>query len=399
MVIEDDLASGMRCYSDYTDLKREFSQELGCCNRREIPDYLVGKIAQFCDAHADDMMAAYYATSLLHQFFRKRSGERWRKLFLAMDGHLKRKRLLIDIFFGYRFADETSACVGGFDASALWGAIDDLEDGYRKANLFKRYASLFTEDIALLAYQRAQAMPAPFRIRALSGIYPRMDELARKEIFSYLCGQFAEGSTEAGFQLKSLFPHLDAQSQDGLVDLYLSLPSSWESFVAYFVIRNAICFDIKNAQRMVARVGEFQSKYLKNRCLLKLNAYLPPGEIRALYDRFMVSFVTAPPSVERLHNFYQFSAVVKDLDKDSVIDMALEKIASFDDSKNEIYVQHKYNELSFIAPHLTEKHKAKAFAIAETVRGGYKKNLISRLRRHFSKSSNYCLIRYSPIDQ
>jgi hypothetical protein len=65
-----------------------------------------------------------------------------------------------------------------------------------------------------------------------------------------------------------------------------------------------------------------------------------------------------------------------------VIDLALEKIGTFDDSKNEIYEQNKYYELSFIVPHLKEEHMSKAFAIAESIRGGYKRNILSKLKRH-----------------
>jgi len=76
--------------------------------------------------------------------------------------------------------------------------------------------------------------------------------------------------------------------------------------------------------------------------------------------------------------------VLRNSDIDSVIGMALEKIGTFDDAKNEIYEQNKYYELSFIAPHLKEEHMSKALAIAESIRGDYKRNIISKLRRHFS---------------
>lgn len=395
---EDDLTLAMERYDDYKILERELTQELSYSNRLEIPGELVCKIARFCDAHPDDSMTAYNVSSLIDKFYRRRTKDRWLNLFASLDSYLQRKKFLIDIFFGYRFSNETSSLVKSFSATSIWQAIDDFaDDDYKKANLIKRFSYLFTEDIVRLAYQRAWSMPDKYRVRALAGIYPKMDAVSKKEVFSYLCREFVEVSSEAAYQLKLLFPFLDTKLQSELISIYLNRPDLPEHYVAYFIIRNVSYLKGENAQKCINKAREFRSEYFRNRCLLKLCNYLPAGEIDMLYQHFIESFVTRKSSAELIHNLYHFSAVLKNLDKDSVIDMALEKIANFDDSQNRCYDQDKYKELSFITPVLNEKHMHKAFAIAESVRGGYKKNIIARLKRHFSNSANYCSFRYSAI--
>lgn len=388
----------MDTYDHQKILEKEFTQRLGYFNRLELPDELVSEIARFCDAHPDDTMTTYYACSLIDKFFRKRTKERWLKLFASLDSFLHRKKFLIDIFFGYRFHDETSIFVKRYSITSIWRAIDDFaDDDYEKANLIQRFSYLFTEDIILLAHQRAWSMADKYRVRALAGIYPKMDAASKKEIFAYLCREFIKASSEAAYQLKLLFPFLDTKLQSELISIYLSQPDLPEHYVAYFIIRNAAFLKEENAQKCINKAREFRSEYFRNRCLLKLSNYLPAGEIEVLHQHFIESFAVRKPSTALIHNLYHFSAALKNLDKDSVIDMALDKIAQFDDSQNECYEQNKYKELSFITPLLNEKHLHKAFAIAESVRGGYKKNITSRLRRHFSNSANYCSFRYSAI--
>lgn len=382
---EKNLAPILGCYNDYKILEREFAQQLGYSNRQEIPDSLVSKIARFCDAHPEDMMTPYYAFSLIKKFYRKRTKERWGRLFLSMDTHLQRKKLLLDIFFGYQTSgDEQSILSEICSASSIWRAIEDDKDGYGKANLITRFSSLFTEDIVILAYQRALAMPVTYRVRALAGICPRVDAIFKENIYSFLCGELIKGTSEAAIQLTRLFSNFDEKSQSELISIYLTQDKLPEQYVANFLIQDVACLRGEDAQRFVARVRGFRSTYLKNRCLLKLRDYLPVGEIDAMCQRFIESFPTRAPSSELIHNLYHFSAVLKNSDIDSVIDLALEKIGTFDDSKNEIYEHNKYYELTFITPHLKEEHMSKAIAIAESIRGGYKRNIISKLKRHFS---------------
>lgn len=197
--------------------------------------------------------------------------------------------------------------------------------------------------------------------------------------------------------MKFVFRHLDERFRAEVVSDHLTLSHLDESYIAYFVIHNAAFLDNENAQRLAKRIGHFRSEYYRNRCLLKLRRYLPAAEIDALYHEFMESFTARAPTSELLHNLYQFSAVRSDFDKDTIVGMALKKIGGFDDSRNEVYQQQKYAELSFLVPNLSKQHKEQAFAIADSVRGGYRKNLLSRLRRHFANEINYCTVRYPAI--
>ena len=388
---EKNLAPLLGCYNDYKILEREFAQQLGYSNRQEIPDNLVSKIARFCDAHPEDVMTPYYAFSLIKKFYRKRTKERWGRLFLSMDTHLQRKKLLLDIFFGYQTSgDEQSILSDICSASSIWRAIEDDADGYGKANMITRFSSLFTEDIVKLAYQRALAMPAKYRVRALAGICPRVDAISKEKIYSFLCGELIKGTSEAASQLTLLFSNFDERSQSELISIYLTHDKLPEQYVANFLIQNVACLRSDDAERFVARIRGFRSTYLKNRCLLKLRDFLPVGEIDAMCRLFIEFFPTQAPSSELIHNLYQFSAVLRNSDIDSVIGMALEKIGTFDDAKNEIYEQNKYYELSFIAPHLKEEHMSKALAIAESIRGDYKRNIISKLRLRISLNVTGC---------
>lgn len=389
MVMPDqkEFASLLSSYNDHKALEREFAEQLGYFNRQEIPDHLVNKIADFCDTHPDDVMTSFYACSLINKFFRRRTRQRWAKLFAAMDAQLKNKRFLIDMFVGYRIDAEKLGWIGAVSVDSIWQAIDAFEDGYGKANLIGRFSYLFVDEILQQAYERAQSMPDAFKIRALAGIYPRMNAAVKNDIFSYLFKEFIGGSYEATFQLRRLFSCLETNSRDEVVSAYLSRHDLPVRDLSLFIIHNVDHLSAEDAQRFVPKARQLQSDYLRNRCLLKLNRYLPEGELDVLYQGFIENFTTQPPNSELIHNLYHFSAVRKDLDKDTVVDMVLNKIASLDDSQNAIYNQQRYAELSFLVPQLTREHMSKAFAIAESVRGGYRKNLVSRLKRHFGNLS------------
>lgn len=391
MVMPDqkEFASLLSSYNDHKALEREFAQQLGYFNRQEIPDDLVNKIAEFCDSHPDDVMTSFYACSLINKFFRRRTKRRWAKLFAAMDSHLKNKRFLIDVFVGYRIDAEKLGWIGMVSVDSIWRAINAFEDGYGKANLIGRFSYLFVDEILQQAYERAQAMPDTFKTRALAGIYPRMTAAAKNDIFSYLLKEFIGGSYEATFQLRRLFSCLETKSRDEVVSAYLSRPDLSERDLSLFIIHNVDHLSAEDAQRFVPKARQLQSDYLRNRCLLKLNRYVPEGELDVLYQGFIENFSTQPPNSELIHNLYHFSVVRKDLDKDKVVNMALSKIENLDDSRNAIYEQRKYAELSFLVPQLTEQHMSKAYAIAASVRGGYRKNLESRLKRHFGNTREF----------
>lgn len=376
-------------YSTYVILNEEFSQSLGHSWKHEIPDGFVLKIAEFIDAHPTDMMTAYYAKSLLAKFFRKRTKKRSENLFNSLNSYLINKSFLVKIFLEYRRDEQNPFYAENHDIAAIWVAIHDL-DGYDKANYIGKFSHLFTDEMARLSYQSILEMPDIYKTRALGGIYPRMDKLHKAEIFSYICQQFLSGLPEAAYQLKRMFPHLDKESRTEVISLHLDMPDLPEEFIAYLVIRNAQYLQPADADRMAARVRMLFSGYFRNRCLLKLAAYLRDGEVEALFERFMVDFNMFEPDADLIHNLYHFGAVLKTLEKSDVVSMALEKIACLDDSESELYDQQKYKEMMFITPLLTEANKARAMGIAETVKGRYKRNLIARLQAHFSHSKGFC---------
>jgi hypothetical protein len=378
--------SMMETHDDYKKLDKEFAQRLGYSNRGEIPVNLVEKLAHYCDAHPEDLMTAFYARSLINKYFRKRTKERWGRLFASMNASLHRKKFLTSIFLDHMAGEEAFKY---FDCASIWHAIDDNDDGYGKANLIKMFAPHFDEDTLRLAYLKANSMPPTFKIRALAGLYPMLDERAQQVVYSYLLEESASGSFEAQRHVINLFPGLSSIDQSGLIDRYLKQRTA-EQDVAYFTIRVHAFLKDGIAQKFIERIRCFQSVYLKNRCLLKLSRYLPPRELDTLYEQFMEAFSKLPPSPELIHNLYHFSAVMERQDKDGILAMALNKIEQIDDSNSELYEQGKYHELVFVTPHLGEKHMHKAYAIAETVRGGYRRSIISKLKRHFSHPSNAC---------
>lgn len=389
--------TSMDSYRRYIGLEKEFVQSLGYSGKIEIPDMLVRKVAEFIDSHPTDTMTSYYVTSLLDKFYRRKTKSKSVNLFNALNSYLRNKSLLIDIFLKDQRNGKISASTEDYDIAAIWLAIDDLPDGYGKANCICSYAHLFTDEILCSAFQTILAMPEIYKTRAFSGIFPRMDKLKKAEIFSYIRQQFLSGLPEAIYTLKLLLPYLDTESRAEVISLHLDRQHLPEEITAFFVIRNAQYLQPDEANKIAMRVRNFSSNYLRNRCLLKLSEYLRAGEVEVLFNRFMKDFNEQEPSSTLIHNLYQFGAVLKTLEKDRVISMALEKIACLDDSQNELFNQQKYSEMLFIMPLLTEANRAKAFGIAETVKGGYKRTLTARLQVHFSQSKEFCELRYRPI--
>lgn len=387
----------MRAYNAHDNLKREFVETLGYAGKREIPEALVQKLATFIDNHPDDLMTTFYARSLLDKFYRKRTKQRSTRLFDLLNSFLVKKSALAELLLQFPCWSKHPFCLEYHDISAVWSATDELGDGYAKANFIGRYSYLYTDDIAGKAYQSCLAMSEPYKTRALGGVFPRMDEQRRHEIVDYVCAQFISGSAEAAYRLKFMFPYMDEVSRAYVLSAHLETPSVPETFIGYLIIRNAMYFDHGDAIKLAARTRAFASAYLRNRCLLALATHLPKKEIEALYEQFMRDFHAQPANVELIHNLYQFGAVLKELVPSQLVSLALGKIALFDDSHNEVFEQQKYGAMLFVMPMLGEEHRESAFSIAETIRGGYRRTLKSRLVAHFAKNRNFCDVMYAPI--
>jgi hypothetical protein len=311
---------------------------------------------------------------------------------------LKNKSPLIDLFLRrpawrqYPIGPEQH-----FDSATIWSAISDLGNGYDKANCIVDYEQLFDDEVARQAYHSILEIPDTYKTRALAGIYSRMDVLRKGEITAYMLQRFAAGASEAAYSLKLMFPYMDEASRAQVVAVHLELSDVSEACIAYLIIRNAAYFAYDDAIRLAARARKFESGYYRNRCLLKLTAYLHEGEVEELYAQFIKDFNALPASSALIHNLYHFSSVLKTLDASAVVSLALEKIDCLDATSDDYFNQTKYGELMFVMPLLNETHRERAFRIAETVRGGYKKRLNSKLKAHFAGSRNYCEVRYSPI--
>lgn len=385
-------------YTAYVALKRELLETVGYAGRREIPIALVRKFAEFLDEYADDSMTTFDAHSLLDQFYRKRTKERSIRLFKALSSFLKNKSSLIYLFLRQSGSQQHPVRPEQlFDAATIWSAIRDLGDGYDKANCINDYAYLFDDDATCLAYQAILEMPDTYKIRALGGIYSRMDAQRKDEILSYMLQQFASGASEAAYRLKCMFPYMDRDSRSQVVAAHLGLPDVLDSFIAYLVIRNAEYFEYDDAVRLAARVRMFDSDYYRNRCLLKLAAFLHEGEIEELYKQFMADFSTQPATSARIHNLYHFGTALKTLDATRLISLALDKIACLDGSVGDYFKQAKYGEMMFVMPLLTEAHMEQAFGIAATLRGRYRQAVISNLKAHFANSKDFCVVLGAPI--
>lgn len=369
---------------------------MGRAKTKDIPEDLIHGLAEFCDAYVNDAMTGYYASKLILHFYKRRSKDGWARLQSSLGELLKRKRVLVDIFTSYAFSTENALPFGGVRIETVWLAIADREDGYELANLIGKFCYFFSPDILQLAFQRANAMPDTFRVRALANLFPKMDGELKLKIEYFLLDQLAGGSFEAAYQLKLRFQHFDKRAQSDVVSAFLNLPIAHESSVAYLIIRNAkfLCKD--DALRLADRVRGFDSDYLKNRSLLKLSHVVSVDEISDLYERFIDRFMKSPPTVESIHNLYQFSAALN-LNKNQVIGTALEKIGQLEDSHGEVWNQSKYGQLLFIAPHLNEPHRRQAMEIAKTVRGGYGRSVIKKLERQFANGVQFCSYRYPAI--
>ncbi|WP_028102411.1 hypothetical protein [Pseudoduganella violaceinigra] len=370
-------------YTAYRALQEEFAQSVGYPGKREIPEALVRKLADLVNGYPDDSMTSYFASSLIDQFYRKRTTERSLRLFGLLNSFLINKAPFIDLIERCTGRRPNPVHVENYDISVIWFAINDIEDGYGKANCINRYAHLFTAEVAQLAYQASLGMPEPYKTRALASLYPFMGMKQQEEIFNEIVQEFFDGAMEASYQLKLMFRYLKKESQTAVVNAHLDLPDVSDTEITNLVVRNAAYLEHDDAVRLAARARKFKSGYLRNRCLLKLAPHLQEGEIESLYEQFMVDFNTLPASLELLHNLYHFSAVRKDMDVNGVISQALKMIAALDDSQNEYFDQQKFGQMMFIMPHLTDQHREQAFNIANTVLRGYKKTLLARLKAHF----------------
>jgi hypothetical protein len=98
-----------------------------------------------------------------------------------------------------------------------------------------------------------------------------------------------------------------------------------------------------------------------------------------------------------IHNLVQFGAVTAALGQHEVIQLALDLIARLDDTQSNLYSQQKYGLLLFILPLLGQDDRTAAFDIALTVRGGYRRGLLGKLRKYFDEEYNFCQIRGAAI--
>lgn len=309
-----------------------------------------------------------------------------------MDRHLQRKSLLIMLHRGMR--DQTLASCDVWKEFSAWPALNDFPDGYDKANAINYCLHWFSEEEISLAYGGALAMRSPYGERALANVYPRLGMAEKKQVLACLSTRLQQGEDEATYQLKRLVPLLDVETRSAVANMYVNLSDF--SF-AYFVIRNDQHLDRSSACAMISRAKRIESNYLKIRSLLKLSAFLPAAEIEDMYRQFMDKLETSLPCSESLHNFYQFSAVLTGMEKNTAVGMALDLIARFDDRQAEYYDQQKYYHLSFLTPHLDQIHRTQAYSIASTVRRGYRSSLLKRLQRHFSGEPDAVYPRPTPL--
>jgi hypothetical protein len=384
-------------YDAYRRIKSDFIQEMGFCNRMEIPDGLVKRLAWFCDTYASLPMPGYYASSLVHQFFRKKNATRWARLLGRLDVLLQRKRFLVEIANHYFFRNDAVSGVDYLPNDVLWTSIWDFPDDYHKANLINRFAGRLSPSGLMEAFTTSWCLTGPVRERSLAGLYPHVSALEQCEIITFLLNQFADGSEEAAFQLKLMLRRLVPLHRRQVLIAVLARADVVEGDVAYLVIRNADVFDADDASLLLEKVRAFRFEYFRIRALTRLARFLPDGEIRGMYERFLAEFAGEAPSVELLHNLYHFSKVDSRLSKSEVITLALNKISTFDHTQCELYAQDKYCQLSFLTPHLGSEHMAHAFAIAADVKGRYKQALLGRLHRHFRGTAPTCSIRYPAI--
>jgi hypothetical protein len=382
----------MSTHSDFINLQREFVQQVSYAGRIVVSDDLIDKLAAFLDANASDFMVSYYGRRLLAQFYRLRTRARSVHLFNALNARLRNKGVLIGLFLSPWDRHLHPARVEDYDAGALWLAISDLPHGYDKANRIGEFAHVLSPGLLDSAYSAVLAFSEPFKTRALGGLFPHLDAERQAAVFLYLCEQFRLWSNEAAYQLKLVFPFMSKEHRAATVALHVGadVPESWTAFL---VIRNAQYLQRAGGERLVETARRFTSAYLRNRCLLKLAAWLPAGELDALFARFMVDVRKHAPSSEMIHNLVQFGAVMETLRRREVVRLALDLVARLDDTQSDLYSQQKYGLLLFILPLLDDDDRTAAFAIALTVRGGYRKGLLAKMCKHFDEERNFCLVR------
>ncbi len=386
----------MDTHSDYRHLQREFVRQVGYAGKVAVPDDLIDKLAAFLDAHALDFMLSYYARQLLARFYRRRTRARSVHLFHALHARLRNKAVLIELFLSPWDRHPHPARAEDYDAGAIWLAIDDLPPGYDKANRIGQFAHVFSPALLDRAYTAVLTFPEPFQTRALGGLFPHLAPAHKAAVFAYLCEQFRLGSDEAAYRLKFAFPFMSEEHRAATVALHVGadVPESW---TAYLVIRNAQYLQRAEGERLAETARRFTWAYLRNRCLLKLATWLPVGELDALYARFTDDVGKHAPSSEMIHNLFQFGAVMGSLERREVIQSALDMIARLDDTESNLYSQEKYGLLLFILPLLDAADRTAAFDIALTVRGGYRRGLLARMRKHFDEEPNFCEIRGAAI--
>jgi len=369
-------------YDDYSILKQAFLQTQGYGARADLPADLVQRLARFCDTHANDMMMTYYASSLLDQFWRKRTAARRERFVSLMNAHMACKSALLALLGNLQHRDRLfgDAC---FALMPVWAGVRDLPAGHHKANQFHHHARFFRADELDEAYRCVLAMPNPYRTRAVAALYPYVGPHRQADILTALFAEVEQQNWEADAQLRRLFSKIDPALRTGVVHRYLETPGLSEHDLAYFVIHNAQWLVPHDARAIAVRLRSFKSDYLRIRSVLKLADHLPAQEITVLCEQFLASFGKWAASSALIHSLFHVSAFTS-LSRADIVFMALAKIAQIDDSQEEVWNQEKYNLLSFLAPHLQEEHRDAAFAIAHTVRGGYRYRLCARLRRHFT---------------
>lgn len=372
-------------YDDYRILKRAFVKTLGYSARQDIPADLIEGLASFCDTHAADMMMSYYAASLINQFWRKRNKARRDRFVCLMNAQMMSKPALLALVRYLRYRDPKWFGEDCYAMIPVWEAIRNLPEGYGKANDFNDFARFIQAEEVGAAYQRARAMPEAYRARALAGLYARLDAGAQADILVYLFTELELQCREASAQLRRLFPSLDHAARRQVGARFLAMPHLSEHDLAYFVIRNGQYINRQDAVAIADRLRRFRSEYLRIRSLLKLANHLPAQEIGALCSRFLASFEERPASVELIHNLYHVSTFTS-LSRSAIVTLALRKIAQLDNGG--MCDQEKYNMLSFLSPHLETEHQDAAYAIANQVKGGYRRTLLARLRRELATPGN-----------
>ncbi|MDM5181545.1 hypothetical protein PO883_30670 [Massilia sp. DJPM01] len=192
-------------YNTYRSLDQEFAQSLGYSGKREIPDALVLKVAEFIDAHPADMMTAYYAKSLLDKFYRKRKKRRSGNLFNALDSYLRNKRFLIPLFLEYRNNEKNPFSAENHDIAAIWLAIHDLPDGYDKANCIGKFHVYSPAKWPVCRINPFLRCPTYTRPELLGEFIPEWTSFTRQRFFPTYVNNFALDRQRPRISLRGCF--------------------------------------------------------------------------------------------------------------------------------------------------------------------------------------------------